>query len=1178
MALFPPISLEGDNLGQRHQRLNSLVHQAKKHGVSLQEVEALPEQSPIDRFFKIDLAIELKYVDYIIRNLKDDDMLYVSRALKATWLIDNRDIINPKYLEDVLFPEMIKPAVTKMKHWLYINLRDPAMCEEFYQHYKEDTFEFAVKFLSRCSNELILEEAPKILTKLTTHSLKVLCEKCPGVAKIFFDSLAINEDLNTRYLERDQSYYNSVKFVLKSDADVFLYITEKYFNTNGFNRLSSVATDYILRYHKTRFTNKVELYVAYFLHIPTVAARLSVEECQEVVLKLARASYLKHWFEYKVVEPLIKRLSPDKRAAFKKRVFVDKDVGDCVDEWPYEIPVPPSQSDTGLHVFDDQNFSPVCGNDRYHMLRMPCMARCAMKCAYDDYQYEEDCEMIRMKTDLDRLFDEFRFIGFERALHELGQRLGATGSADRRRDIFLVLVSKSGGRTDAVSAVLNLAAKHSNEPPHTRASILRSLVKRANVWRLPADDWKNLLDFGHGLGLDGSPSEAACLEGLHCVVIRQLLTGECEKAVRDAFLKEFSTLSEYSLKGDERTHVANGLQNMLAAAAIDVEPAVAAERLSQLLDVLKLYRIRVEPTSPAVQAAVALALRDADIARPVLQKLYNARIARRELLRLNMEFRKDEAALVNALRHDLSVLERKQVVDILADRHTSFDSFTSKLVVYFQNHDFTVDLRTALKEKIPLQQNEKVKNVKLARPLASLVYQDFEKELRGFDAAGKDSAKFAAELRACAHRARPAVNLAEWGSRKAGVKAVATRAMRCREVERAALTRTLATERRTVRVALALSMRSTRPRELLLETFTTAAKLRPVVALHTALPYFRRLGANADTGVWDVVKPLFSSVDLVPRERLRRLLAKTDWIPSTIKPDYCATLYVAINKIARSNADDVLCDVSLLLPKIDEAVENILLLILQNTDKDAPAIPYPSIFVRYLLLSRNEEDVEKRFAKIGDQFLERLDQLQAEKESYFDDRLDQVLESLLYNSAFFDTKYSACLLVIERFLTWMQKFLSKEEHFKKYIKIHLTMLYFKAVRQSMKQMPEVFADPRKRKSEGVEAVGFVFGRYIAKEVAEFVSTYFDSIIELYDGALEDYLNDNFASYTKSKAKLIGSVIKGMLAEGLGVQRRLAVYVLSNVRYELEKETRKEIEEQMFDDKDIKIFAHAELFA
>ncbi|KAJ8705913.1 hypothetical protein PYW07_010690 [Mythimna separata] len=910
MSRLLPVTLEGDNLGQRHRHLNSLVREATQSGASFQEVEALPEESAVDRLFKIDLAIELKHADYIMRNLKDDDMLYVSRALKATWLIDHRDIINPKYLEDVLFPEMIKPAVTKMKHWLHINVRYPAMCKEFYQHYKENTFEFAIKFLNHCSHELIMEEAPKILTKLSTHSLKVLCEKCPEVAKIYFDSLATDEDVKTRYLKQEKSYYNSVKCVLKLDADVFLDIAERYFNMKSFSRLSPLATDYILRYQKTRFTNKLELYVAYFLHIPTVAARLSVEECQEVVLKLARASYLQHWFQYKVVEPLIKRLSPDKRAAFKKRVFVEKDIGERVAAWPYQTPESPPPSDSTPHVFDDKVYQPVF--DFRHKI---CKRRvCHGKCGVTRTPHFK-------KTYLDRLFDEFRFIGFSRALHDLGQRLIATGSADRRRDIFLVLVSKTGGRPDAVSALLRLAARHSNEPPHIRAAVLRSLVKRAKVWRLPADVWQHLLDFGHGLGLDGTKAEAACREGLHAVVIRQLLVGECEPAVLEAFMKNFSTLVQYSLKVDERDSVASGLQNMLAMNATHDVPTIAVDRLQKLLDVLKIYRVRIEPSSPAVKAVIALASRDANVARPLLVRLYNERIARRELLRYNMEFRQDEAALLNALRHDPSALELERVLYIMTIfcwkrtyrsytytrriyrfgvRQAMFDSFISKLIIYFnQKHDFTPALCTALIDKFTQGQN-----IELARPLASLYGSNFEQELRDFDAAGQKSKKVAAALRACAHRARPAVNLAEWGWRKAGVKAVATRAMRCREVERAAFIRALAAEKRTVKVALALSMRSASG--LLVETFASAAEMRPAVALRTALTYFRRHGASFNLRVWQIVKPLISRSNLETHVRLHHLLVKTDWIPLSIKPDCCITMYIALFKISSHNAQMLL--------------------------------------------------------------------------------------------------------------------------------------------------------------------------------------------------------------------------------------------------------------------------------
>nr|XP_049707672.1 uncharacterized protein LOC110382432 isoform X6 [Helicoverpa armigera] len=1176
MAPLAPVTLSGDNLGQRHRHLNSLVREAHESGAKFPDVEALPELSPLDRLFKIDLAVKLQHVHYIIHNLKHDDMLYVSRALRATWLVHHQDIINPKHLEDVLFPEMLAPAVTRMKHWLYINLREPAMCQQFYQHYKPNSFDYAIKFLKLCSQDFILEEVPNILAKISCHYLKVLCEKCPRVAKIYFDALATDDDVQARYLAQEKVYYNSVKCVLKSDADVFLDITEKYFNMNSFSRLSPSATDYIVRCHKARLWSKLELYAAYILHIPSLAARLSVEECQEVVLQLARASYLQHWFNYKAVEPLIKRFSPDKRAAFKKRVFVEKDVGESVPDWPYSTPDPPPRADSDSNVFDDEDLRPVCRMDNIEFPKALMSMQCCGAAYCADFAYDEEC-IIRVKTDLDRLFDEFRFSSFDSTLHELSQRLGATGSADRRRDIFLVLVSKSGGRNDAVTALLQLAVRHSNEPPHSRASILRSLVKRANVWRLPADVWQHMLEFGHGLGLDGGPPEAACREGLHAVVIRQLLTGECEQAVRVAFLKDFSTLAEYSLKRDERERVAVDLQNLLAASAADAEPKVAAERLGQLLDVLKTYRVRVKSNSPVVEAVVALAKRDADLARPLLERLYNAHIARRELLRHNMEFRRDEAALVNALRHDPSALEVKQVVDILSARKTRFNKFASKLVVYFdQKHDVTALLRIALKEKT-MNEDGKEQNITLARVLATILGANLEATIRECDAAGKDRVRLAAALRACAHRARPAINLAEWGWRKAGVKAVATLAMRCREAERASLTRALAAERRTVRVALALSMRSAGG--AVLDTFAAAVKLRPAVALRVALLYFRHAGAGADLRVWDTVKPLLSSIDLAPRERLRRLLRNTDWLPSSIKPDYCVTLYFPLKKVSYSGADRILIEIAKLLPDSGESVEKILLEMLDNTDTHVPVVPFPGLYIRYLMLSKSDEDLEKRFMTVGNRFLKQLDALRCKdkkgigEDSNIKYRLVQIFESLKYNAAFLNTDYPCCLSVIERILTWMRTFIPKQEYFDKYVQVHLTMLYYRAVRQSMKQMPDVFADVKRRKSEGVEAVGFVLGRYIVNEVAQLVETYFDSIIELYSGALVNYLGNQFR-FGYSRSRFNGAVLKGMLAEGKDSQRRIVVYVLRDCQYDVDKEMTKDIKEQLKNDKVNEIFVQA----
>ncbi|CAH0598605.1 unnamed protein product [Chrysodeixis includens] len=1186
MALTP-ITLSG-TLGERHRRLNSLVREAGASGASLQEFQALPEHSPVDRLFKIDLASQLRHVDYIIQNLQDDDMLYVSRALKSKWLVDHHDVVNPKHLEDVLFPNMIKPAVSKLKHWTYINLRDPAMCREFYLYYKDNAFEFAIKFLSHCSNEFILGEIPTILTKLSSQFLKILSEKCPKVAEIYYNSLATDEEVRRRYLENQQSYYNSVKCVLKSDADVFLDITEKYFDMNGFRRLSPSSSDYILRCHKHRFTSKPELYTAYVLHMQTLADRLSVEECQELVMRLARAKYLQSWFQYKAVEPLVKRLSPDKRAAFKKRVFVDKDVGESVDEWTYEVPAPPPHTDCSKHIFDDQYFKPILP-----IIKIPKRLIKKKKCGVSrnkcDYGIIEST--VQTKTELEKLFEEFRFLGFNRTLHDLRLRLGAASSPERRRDIFMVLVSKTGGRSEAVSALLSLAARHRNEPVHIRAAVVRSLVKRAQVWRLPADVWNNLLEFGHGLGLDGSTPEAECKEGLHAVLIRQLLAGECQPAISTAFLKEFSTLSEYSLSPAERVQVAAGLENLLSAAALVAKPFVAAKLLDQLLDALNTYRVTIEAASPVVGAIVSLASRNAEVARPLLQRLYQAKVARRELLRLNLEFRRDQASLINVLRHDLLALDYKQFGEILITSKTNFDSFVSKLAIYFQKDDFVMQLRAKLKEKLfenieHMENNDKTmksyqkKQAKLARPLAGLSGRDLEMDLQELDSKGPELRILAAALRANAHRARPAVAVASWGWRRAGVKAVATRAMRGRQAERAELTRALAAHRRTLRVALANSMLSAR--EAQVHAFTAAAQRRPAAAVRALFIYFRRFGDKSDVSIWDIVKPVMLSMDmsiLSKRDNLRRLIKdQVKVVPSSIKPDYCVTLYIVLLKTKikylYSNVDNILCEVSKHLPQIEDSLELVLLKMLEDADVREP-VTYPSIFVRYLLLSKSDEDLESRFEKLGKPFLAHLDAVRKEHDWVFRKLFSETMKSLMYNAAFFDPKCTSCLSVIEKFMAWMESFMPREQHFKQYARVHLTMLYYKAVRASVQQLPAVFAAARRRRVEGVDAVGFVFGRYIARELAQLVTAYFDSVVELYADALADYVEVTLVAGS-SRAQFVVSVLKGILAEGVGTQRRLAVYIFKRRHYEMKEPLQKELEELMYKEKDIEVLVHAEL--
>ncbi|XP_075987986.1 uncharacterized protein LOC142984336 [Anticarsia gemmatalis] len=1174
MASLLPVSLSGDTLGQRHRHLSSLVEQAASDQASCNDIEALPEQTALDRLFKIDLANKLKNVHYILKNVKDDDMLYVSRALKSKWLLEHHDVIDPKYLEETLFPNMITPAISKMKNWLYIHLSDPRRCQQFYQYYKETQFDFAVKFLSHCDYEFVLNEFPNIMSKISPHCLKVLAEKYPKLVKIYFDALASDDVLVKRYLQDERKYYKSIRCILKTEPDVFLDITEKYHTLSFGQRLSPSATDYILRFHKSRFMSKVELYCAYLLHIPTVAKLLSVEECQEIVMKLARAQYLGWWFTYKNVEPLVKRVSRDERAAFKKRVFVEKDVGELVSNWPYKEPASPTVVDQESHVFNDQEheviqltpfifFGKHLKKRKY--LGAPCAAYCRMEGA-----------CIKIKTELEKLFDEFRFKGFEATLHELSRRVGAASSADRRRDMLLVLVSKSGGHADSVRALLQLALRLRNEPVHERAAVVRSLARRAAAWRLPQDVWDTMLQYARGLGLDGSAPEAECREGLHAVVLRCLIAArEPEPAVRAAFLEDFTTLAEYKLSAAERAAVAAGLQRLLVSAAADAEPELAATRLHQLLDVLKTYRIRME-SSPIVSAATALAERNSKVARKLLECLYSARVGRRDLLRYNLEFRHDDAALLNALRHEPAALRPEWIVKLLADAETRADRFLLKVIIYFNgDEELAQHVHQLLEEQVTLEPHRR-----LARPLATLAGIDMQATWREHD--GDKHSKVAAELRANMHRARPAPDALALSFRDTGMKAVAWRAMRCPPALVTELAQSLLKERskRTVRLALALAHRT----DCAVDIFATAASIRPASALRAALLYFRRIGDAADPRVWDIVKPVISRVDLTPRQGLRHILKKVSYVPKSIRADYCASLYLALDKITDSNARDVLSELMKCLPQVsDDLLDAVLVRMLENIDKEVPE-SYPAIVIRYLILSKSENELKTRMEKIGKPFLEKLDTFrERENEYFYQENIEQIVSSLRYNSAFFDVKHEFCLPAMERVVSWFQECFPKEKYIGLFVKLHATMLYYKAVRQSIKQSPEVFEDIVRKRTEGVDIVGFTFGRYIVKELVELKSQYFDSIVELYRSAFSEYLGRYF-SYGLTRAMFTAAIIKGILSESDGSEARLTISIFEHVNYNRygskfdNNKLREETKELMLknENKEMQFFAHAEL--
>ncbi|XP_047999857.1 uncharacterized protein LOC125236986 [Leguminivora glycinivorella] len=907
--MTPSIKLSG-NLGQRHRSFNTLVHEAYLRNAAISD-QTLPEESALDRLFKIDLASKKNDVNYIINTLKDDDMLYVSRALKSLWLLDTEysKIINPKFLEHELFPQMTLTAVNKMRHWIQIHLKDPQRCKEFYQFYKERNFDIASKFLWHCSNDYILTEFSNILDKITPKLLKRLSEKTPQVTKIYYDNVKDNEKLLKYYLEKSGAFFDNVKYLLKQNPDVFFYILENFFVHQQFNKLNAVVSKYIMKNHKDRFQSKSELYTVWFLDIEIVGKHLGTEEIKDLVLKLARAEYLKSWFTYQNVEPLIKCLSEDERKTLKKLIFVDKDLGATVKEWPYPIPTPPELKPPQTSLFDDaerRDFDLYYEDDCLMSMRCGVSFKSAMK-------YSQVCR----NTLLNELFDKYRFSNYKETYNELKKQLRAESSPQNRLFMLLVLVSKTGGKTEDVVSLLDLLAQYKNEPVHIRASIIRSLVKRAFVWRLPSEHWTRLLEWGHGLGLDGSAHEAECYEGLHAVVIRDLLANvKPSVAVWEKFLNDFDSLEGYSFTVEERSCVSSRLSSLLLEDAQSDPEKPKLKQLTYLLNTLRAYRLRYDyfpGTIDVIASAVKCYWNNSnDELRTdinwLLRQLFDAKVARKRLIKEFFEMYQTDESYLNALRHDLSLLQNTKTFEKLIDaKNLKHDRFFQKLALYFMEKDGLGEQYFTLLESQATSENEKIEKSKasfsdergtkpiyqfLAKPLAMLSGVKFACLIKTFDAAQPKTAKrqLAAALRANAHLVRPAFDLKSLGWRNAGAKAVANRLSICRQnhVEEN-LTEALSWTR-TLGLALALARRVNKEQVV----FKVYSSKRPKKALQAALRYLHYKKDKSDLSVWDMVKPQVSEAS--PRQ-LRSYLESTESVPEAIKAEYCFLVYLAFKKV-----------------------------------------------------------------------------------------------------------------------------------------------------------------------------------------------------------------------------------------------------------------------------------------
>ncbi|XP_045507870.1 uncharacterized protein LOC123703768 [Colias croceus] len=1122
------VILVGENLGERHRCLNKLV--TETCGKQTYDFPSLPENTPIERIFKIDVANRQKIVNYVLEALKDDDMLYVTRALKSTWLLDteHRNIINPDYLETVLFPEMIKPAVNKMKHWIQANLKDSERCQIFYEYYKSN-FDKSINFLWCCSREFIKGELINIIHKITPKHLARLCDACPQIATIYYEGLKSNRKALTRYLDSELEYFNSLKCLLKMDGNMYLDLVELYFNEYRHSCFSPSLTRYIMKNFKNRFMAKPELYTTQFLNTKTLAVCLSAEECKELVLLLAKAEYIESWFSYKSVEPLIKRLPPDERASFKKLVFGNKTVGDKVKEWPYPTPSPLKLVELDDHIFSNEEHDDYEIDDCEDMN----FRRCLKKRKYMQCSMKMEGISCQRQTLLDQLFNRYRITGFAKTFTELSGRLQISNTVEERQSILLVLVSKSGRVPEQVEKLMRmLEERHINEPSNLRAAIVRSFVKRGCIWRASDAVWASMLKFGHGLGLDGGAGDPLCVEGVHAVTLRHLINNSLQTiGLMDAFKKHFTTFKDYELSAAEIKLVKENLP-----------PLLLPECPNEFLDLVSAYKMNVNEISGAVDTLAKISQNNPDL----IERLFDKKIARRQLIPQTFPIKQSEASYMNALRHDVSLLDEGESFAALASKRlTNHDRFLKSLRIYFsETNGLAAKHLTALEDAF----HRKPKS-RLVRSLAILSsnyillkrIQEIETKSRII------KSKIAPAFKVLVHKTKPPVDIDAVGWRVFGAKAVANRVFICRSIALEQYVKSCLEWPQTYGIGLRLALNTSFEEE----AFTYVSEKKPIIALSVAVAYYFANSRIIKPSIWKIVKNILLNMDIskCPKRTYKSL---TNNVPKNIEAEFWTISYQINITSMRNKATSALSKLEKILPKVDpgfigEVVENFIkndLSVANLLDYDKLRLcgirpttssrvssnvmsMYMRITAKYLLLCKNEKEQLEKIENVLNPFFDRIDESWKEipDKSCIVEFMNEFLRSLKYTEVFIDTEYTSCLLMFEKIIARLHKVMARLEYFEKFVKLHFIILFFKAIRSAIAQDPNIFK--HENKDNAMKVVGTYFGQYMGSEIKELVAEFFISIIEIYKEGLTEFLK-SYIGYTPSKHKFTTPLIKGLV--------------------------------------------------
>ncbi|CAH0598316.1 unnamed protein product [Chrysodeixis includens] len=472
------IKLTGNSLGERQRELNAKVNEAASNRVSFDDIKDDKESSDIEVLFKIDLASKYKNIDYIIDILKSGDSLYISRALKCSWMYEDefKDTINVDYLQNNVIPAMSSRMKRKLLFTISTYVRDENRAAEFYKYCRTKKLDnIALKFLNFTNDNFKLEIiADKsnlhLITSLQGLNRQSFIRNSFKVAEAFvalfyiYNRVPVFRDISYLYTVSEEQYLDMLEQSVHVQVQVY---SEK-------ARLGARISKHIMKKHRARVLKQPQLYVS-ILNQSVMASNSTTENAKTYIKALIPEKVENFWSQnfcntYKFIIEILK----DEKFKYIKNLFNSL--------------YPDEQFEMRSNFYYEQ-----C----YYLMTDEEKQQWALK------QIESGNEILGT----DKEYVWYKFVSFDRSFKEIIKYVNKTTDQNQRAHILSILLESAEIQKANPTIWLRHVEKilkyyyerHNNEAKYVKEKFLDKLLYSFDVYKFDIGCWTQLDKLFHSL-------------------------------------------------------------------------------------------------------------------------------------------------------------------------------------------------------------------------------------------------------------------------------------------------------------------------------------------------------------------------------------------------------------------------------------------------------------------------------------------------------------------------------------------------------------------------------------------------------------------------------------------------------------------------------------------------------